>query len=293
MNNAEMDVREALDRLVRSQPPPLRTADVVAAGRRARRRRSLLAGAGTVAGVVAVLAAAAVLPAALTDRGASEATPAATTAAGPPTVPGISAAQARQVVEACVASPQLGDPISTPSDQLQLFNASQNPWGTSYLIYGPDTYLSCLDPSDGGPDRAIASVGQQQEWLLGPLAVDRAIADGALHGAPGTFTVEGRVSASVAKVQITYGSSTLTVPAVNGTFMAAVSVPDRELATGRGSFRAYDSTDHLIYASPKDSRESREEMMRTCWATPDGTVIQSALLPSGSTQKCKTAVRWR
>lgn len=296
MNDAERDVHEALDRLVGSQPPPLDNPRLMAAGRRARRRRSLLAG-GAVAGVVAVVVAAVVLPDLGSTGGDTEPARPASSPSGPAevSVPGLSPEEARRIVGDCVTSYEGSEgPIDTPTDSLQVFNSGRTPWGTSYLIFGPDVRLSCLAPSDGSGYRAHGSVGEQMEWLLGPVVVDRAIADGALNRAPGTYTVEGRVIASVVKVDVSYGSSTLSVPAVNGTFMAAVSVADRELASGRSSFRAYDSTGAVVYAAPKGEpvAKVRQDRLRTCWAAPDGTVIRPALIDSPG-QKCKTAVRWR
>ena len=116
MNDADRDVREALDRLARPAPPPLDTLGVLAAGRRARRRRSLLTAGGAVAGLVVVVAGAGLLRAGLPDPGTGGLTPAATSpapatsapAAGigwqQPPVPGLSPDEARRIARGCAES---------------------------------------------------------------------------------------------------------------------------------------------------------------------------------------------
>ncbi|HVE30984.1 MAG TPA: hypothetical protein VNC80_13035, partial [Mycobacteriales bacterium] len=237
----EQDLRDAFDRMVAAGPPPTGgTADVLAAVRQARRRRSLLTIAGAAVAAVAVLIAGSVL------LGPSSAGPTAVrptpTAPAPPTVPGVSPAEAKAVVARCLAQYRGKEWTPAARARLQLYNMGPTPWGTRYLFYGPTEYLDCLHATEGDY-RPDGSVGQQTQWLRGPVSIDRAIADGQPYDrGPGTFTVEGRVSASVAKVEITYGASKLDVPVRNGTFMAAMTITAQEVLKASASFRALDAT---------------------------------------------------
>ena len=284
----EQDLRDAFDRMVAAGPPPTGgTADVLAAARRARRRRSLLTLAGAAVAAVAVLVAGSVL------LGQTLAAPTAVrptpTAAAPPTVPGISPTQARKIVEACGA----GYSGAEPGPGLALYNAIKSPWGMRYLLYGPNTYISCLHATEG--DWRVSGDDGPTQWLRGPLAVDWSITDGLVpyDKGPGVFSAEGRVAGSVATIRVRHGSSAVTVPAVNGTFEVSLSVPAAELGSSAISFRPYDAAGHpLISQSQPTGNADGIEQLRTCWVTPDGTVLPTAL-PTQPGQKCEPAIRWR
>ena len=286
----EQDLRNAFDRMVAAGPPPPgATADVLAAGRRARRRRSLLTIAAAAVAAVAVLTAGSLLlrPA-----------PAPTTAVRPtptappaPTVPGISATQARGIVLAC-ASAYGAKP--GPAG-LQLYNAIRTPWGMRYLIYGPNTYISCLKATEG--DIRTSGRNESMQWLGGPVMVDWGIVDGAPYDrGPGVFSAEGRLAPSVATLRVRHGSSEVTVPAVNGTFMISMSIPAAELGSDEGSWVAYDSAGRrLSPPEPADPIERKVQLVKRCWVSPDGTVVlPSRLSPQpGEHQQCLPATRWR
>ena len=279
----DQDVRLAFARMVEAGPPPPSSAAALRAGRRARRRRTLLLTGTTAAGVAAVLVAAS----AFGGPGVGGATPVATTAPSPtapppPVVPGVSPAEARTIIARCLQYQRKPIPAG-----LQLFNSGPTPWGTRYSIYGPTAFVDCLHATEGDWRGGIDVEGQMQ-WLTGPLMVDRAIADGTAHDVGlGTYTIQGRVVSSVAEVEIRYGSGSMTVPAVNGTFMAAVRFPAKELMTGDSSLRALDADGRVVYASPPAS--SGHDLR--CWVTPDGTILP--VNGPGTGTKCLPATRWR
>ena len=283
----DQDVRDAFARMVASGPPPPSSADALAAGRRVRHRRTLLATGTTAAAVAAVLAASSVVGGGIGGGGGS---PAAAPAPSPtpapaPVVPGISPAQARTIIARCLPS---GKPVP---GGLQLFNAGRTPWGTRYLIYGPTTFVDCLHATEGDWRGGVTAEGQTR-WLTGPLVVDRAIGDGAPNDrGPGTFTAEGRVVAAVTRVEIRYGSSRMTVPAVNGTFMAAVKVTAADISAGPAAlFRAFGTNGQLVFESP--AADNSHPVDKRCWSAPDGTVLPENARP-GAGQKCLPATRWR
>lgn len=286
----EQDLRDAFDRMVAAGPAPTGgPADVLAAARRSRRRRSLL----TVAG--AAVAAAAVLVAGSALLGPSSAPPTAghptPTAPAPPTVPGISPTQAKRIVELCAAGYDGGE--SAPG--LQLYNAIKSPWGMRYLLYGPKTYISCLHATEG--DWRVHGENGPTQWLRGPISVDWSIADGLVpyDKGPGVYSAEGRVASSVATIRVRYGSARVTVPAVNGTFEVSLSVPGPEIVTGSrsSSIEPYDASGHPLISKPAPtSGADPYEELRTCWVTPDGTVLPTRVPPAPG-QKCKPAIRWR
>jgi hypothetical protein len=285
----EQDLRDAFDRMVAAGPPPTGgAADVLAAGRRARRRRSLL----TVAGVAA--AAAAVLVGGSVVLGPSSAAPTSvrpTPTAAPPTVPGVSPSQARRIVELCEAGYKgVG---SAPG--LALYNAIKTPWGMRYLLYGPHTYINCLHATEG--DWRVSGDDEPTQWLRGPVAVDWSITDGLVpyDKGPGVFSAVGRAAPSVATIRVRHGSSEVTVPALNGTFEVSLSVPAAELGSSAISFQPYDAAGHPLPDGvgplPSDPAERYKEI-RTCWVTPDGTVLPTVAPPEPG-QKCEPATRWR
>jgi hypothetical protein len=282
----DQDVRQAFARMVEAGPPARSSAAALTAGRRARRRRTLLLTGTAAAGVAAVLVAASAF--AGLGRGGTT-TPVASpapspTAAPAPVVPGISPAEARTIIARCLQFEKKPIPAG-----LQLFNAGPTPWGTRYSIYGPTAFVDCLHATEGDWRGGVDVRGQTQ-WLTGPLTVDRAIADGAADPRdPGTFTIQGRVVAAVAKVEIRYASGSMTVPAVNGTFMAAVPFPTSEIGTGSSSIRALDENGRVVYQSPAGDSHPLDTR---CWVTPDGTVLPVDG-PSRARQKCLPATRWR
>jgi hypothetical protein len=280
----EQDLRDAFDRMVSAGPPLAGgTDDVLAAARRARRRRSLITIAGAALAAVAVLVAGSVL------IGPSSAVPTAghptPTAPPPPTVAGISPTQARKIVEACRAGYDRPD--------LVLYNAIKSPWGMRYLLYGPNTYISCLHATQGDW-RPVRHDGPTQ-WLRGPISVDLSIADGLVpyDKGPGVFSAEGRVASSVAAVRVRYGSAQATVPAINGTFEVSLSVPGPEIVTGRTSIVPYDASGNpLIPEAMPTGSDDRLRQLRTCWVAPDGTVLLT-VAPTRPGQKCETLTPWR
>ncbi|HST66825.1 MAG TPA: hypothetical protein VLM05_16695, partial [Mycobacteriales bacterium] len=224
--------------------------------------------------------AASVLP----GPGGGDGTPAASpspTAAPAPVVPGISPAEAKDILARCYP----GEPA------LQIFNAGPTPWGTRYLVYGPDSSGDCLHATEGDYRPGVLDQGPTR-WLRGPLTVDRAIRDGQPYDrGPGTFTVQGRVVAGVTQVEIAVGASRLTVPVRNGTYMAAMTVSAHEVSqAGDARFRALDGTGRVVYASPAASRPRQVDTR--CWAAPDGTVLRGDIPPEPG-QACEPAVRWR
>jgi hypothetical protein len=289
----EQDLRDTFDRMVAAGPAPTGgTADVLAAARRARRRRSLLTVAGAAVAAVALLVAGSVL------LGPTSAAPTAVrptpTAPAPPTVPGISPTLARKIVAACAKANQVMNP-NAESDPagLELYNAITSPWGMRYLIYGPNTYIGCLHATEGD-FRASGREGPTR-WLRAPIAVDWSITDGLVphDKGPGVFSAEGRATSSVATIRVRHGSSAVTVPVVNGTFMVSLSVPAAELGSSAISFQPYDAAGHLlVFRSQPSSDADRIEQERTCWVTPDGTVLPT-VLPTLPGQKCARAIRWR
>ena len=284
----EQDLRDAFDRMVAAGPPPTGgTADVLAAVRQARRRRSLLTIAGAAVAAVAVLIAGSVL------LGPSSAAPTAVhptpTTPAPPTVPGISPSQTQRIVELCRA----GYRGAEPGPGLELYNAIRSPWGMRYLLYGPKTYISCLHATEG--DWRVHGEDGPTQWLRGPIAVDWSITDGLVpyDKGPGVFSAEGRAASSVATIRVTHGSSAVTVPAVNGTFEVSLSVPAAELGSGGISFQPYDAAGHSLISRTQSTGDAdRIEQLGTCWVTPEGTVLPTAL-PTQPGQKCKPATRWR
>ncbi|HEY6744283.1 MAG TPA: hypothetical protein VI357_01065 [Mycobacteriales bacterium] len=292
----DRDVRDAFARMVAAGPPPPTSAAALNAGRRARRRRTLLTTGTAAGGVAAVLMAGAAFGGLIgggggTPASTSAATPAPSPTAAPaPVVPGVSPAEARAIAARCLAL--VKDKWWTPAARarLQLFNVGATPWGTRYIFYGPTEYLDCLHATEGDY-RPDFSTGTSTGWLAGPLTVDRAIADGAPYDrGPGTFTVEGRVVPSVIKVEITYGRSRLTVPVLNGTFMAAMKITAQEVLHGTPSFRALDASGRVVHASTPDDPAHRKPP--GCWVTPDGTVVPDGRQPWPG-QTCLPAVRWR
>ena len=82
---------------------------------------------------------------------------------------------------------------------------------------------------------------------------------------------------SVVKWRIRYGSAETTVPAVNGTFQAALGAPYAELlGTVTSTVRAYDSAGRVVSASHPLDQWSMREQLRTCWVAPDGSVVVPA-----------------
>jgi hypothetical protein len=281
----EQDLRDAFERMVAAGPAPAGgTAEVLAAARRARRRRSLLTVAGAAAAAVAVLVAGSAL------LGPSSAAPTAVhptpTTSAPPTVPGISPSQAKRIVELCSAGYDGGESVVG----LQLYNSIRSPWGIRYLLYGPNTHISCTHATEGAWN--IDGGHGQTQWLSGPFSVDLSRADGLVpyDKGPGVYSAEGRVASSVATIRVRYGSAEVTVPAINGTFEVSLSVPGPEIVTGRSSFQAYDASGNPL-AGPT-SEADRIEQFRKCWVTPDGTVFPT-FLPRRPGQKCEPAIRWR
>jgi hypothetical protein len=288
----DRDVRDAFARMVAAGPPPPDSAAALIAGRRARRRRTLLATGSTAAGVAVILAAASVFGGlARKGDGPPVATPAPSPTAAPaPVVPGISPAEARTIAAACLAGPWAKGWTPAARARLQLYNAGRTPWGTRYLFYGPTEYLDCLHATEGDY-RPDGSVGTPTRWITGPLVVDRAIADGAPYDrGPGTFTVEGRVVASVTKVEIRYGQSRLTVPVLNGTFMAAMTITAQEVLHASASYRALDAAGRVVWTSPPYDPTSPPPS--ECWVTPDGRVLPE-IHQAVPAQKCVPAIRWR
>lgn len=165
------------------------------------------------------MAAVAVLIAGSVLLGPSSAAPTAVhptpTTPAPPTVPGISPSQAERIVELCGA----GYSGAEPGPGLELYNAIRSPWGMRYLLYGPNTYISCLHPTEGDWRARARGEDGPTQWLRGPIAVDWSITDGLVpyDKGPGVFSAEGRAASSVASIRVTHGSSAVTVPAVNGT----------------------------------------------------------------------------
>jgi hypothetical protein len=289
----EQDLRDAFDRMVAAGPPPTGgTADVLAAARRARRRRSLLTIAGAAGAVVAVLVAGSVL------LGPSSATPTArhptSTAPAPPSVRGISPTEAKKIVGSCAKAYRVTNPDAKPvSAGLELYNAIKSPWGMRYLIYGPNTYIGCLHATEG--DFGASGGDGPTQWLRAPIEVDWSITDGLVpyDKGPGVFSAEGRATGSVATIRVRHGSSAVTVPVVNGTFMVSLSVPAAELGSSAISFRPYDAAGRPVALPPQPtSGADRFEQAQTCWVTPDGTVLPT-ILPPRPGQKCEPAIRWR
>jgi hypothetical protein len=284
----EQDLRDAFDRMVAAGPPPTGgTADVLAAVRHARRRRSLLTIAGAAVAAVAVLVAGSVL------LGPSSAAPTAVhptpTTPAPPTVPGISPSQTQRIIELCRAAYRGAE----PGPGLALYNAIRSPWGMRYLLYGPKTYISCLHATEG--DWRVHGEDGPTQWLRGPIAVDWSITDGLVpyDKGPGVFSAEGRAASSVATIRVTHGSSAVTVPTVNGTFEVSLSVPAAELGSGAVSFQPYDAAGHPLVSRAQSTGDAdRIEQLGTCWVTPEGTVLPTAL-PTQPGQQCKPATRWR
>ncbi len=290
----EQDLRDAFDRMVAAGPPPTGgTADVLTAARRAGRRRSLLTIAGAAAAAVVVLIAGSVLLGP-TSAAPTSVRPTPSTVA-PPTVPGISPTQARKIIAACAESYRVSSREAKPVSAagLALYNTIRSPWGMRYLIYGPNTYIGCVHATEG--DYRASGGDGPTRWLRGPLSVDWSITDGLVpyDRGPGVFSAEGRAASSVATIRVRHGSSAVTVPAVNGTFMVSLSVPAAELGSSAISFQPYDAAGHLLVSeSEPTSDRDRLERMRTCWVSPDGTVLPT-FVPPRPGQKCEPAIRWR
>jgi hypothetical protein len=164
-----------------------------------------------------------------------------------------------------------------------------------YLLYGPKTYISCLHATEG--DWRVHGENGPTQWLRGPISVDWSIADGLVpyDKGPGVYSAEGRVASSVATIRVRYGSARVTVPAVNGTFEVSLSVPGPEIVTGSrsSSIEPYDASGHPLISKPAPtSGADPYEELRTCWVTPDGTVLPTRVPPAPG-QKCKPAIRWR
>ena len=99
--------------------------------------------------------------------------------------------------------------------------------------------------------------------------------------------VAGRVISSIAKVTVTFGSDTATVPVVNGTYLVrfvrgfGAPLPDGN----RGlTVRAYDARGELV-------GETGGTSLADCYVTPDGTKISGDR--TDPDQQCKPAERWR
>lgn len=287
----DQDIRQTFARMVAAGPPPPSSAAAVSAGRRARRRRTLVTTGTAAAGVAAVLVAASAFggigPGGGTTTAASPSP--SPTAPPAPVVPGVSPAEARTIAARCLAGGAQKGWTPAARARLQLYNMGPTPWGTRYIFYGPTEYLDCLKATEGDY-RPDGSTGTQMQWLTGPFRVDRGIADGQPYDrGPGTFSVEGRVIASVTKVEILYGASRLTVPVLNGTFMAAMTITAQEVLKANASFRALDATGRVVYASPATGSH---ELDTGCWVTPDGTILPGQNEPEPG-QKCLPAIRWR
>ena len=285
MNDTERDLHEALDRLVRSGPPPgLRSPDVLAAGRRARRRRTRLAVGGAVLSVLVVVGASAALPRILPDRASAPADGSVATQVSPgpfpsgpvreqPAVPGLSPADAQRITRACADAvdgpgtriglhPQGGKPalIDDPSapllaDVLYVHNVVRDAAGTVALLYSPfGLRMTCDVGGWGGPyDAEFAAFGSglgKPPRYAGSVWID-ILGSSATNGYKGNKAwevVAGGVDGSVARVRVAHGTATATVPVVNGTFLVRFLyevAPVRAVHHGL-TVRAYDAGGTLV-----------------------------------------------
>jgi hypothetical protein len=242
-----------------------------------------------------VLAVAAVVSATLPVR--EEGIPAATGSAGPsgstaagppgqPSVPGVSPADARRITRGC-ADAMPDDPTAPLfRDALRTYNVVRDGAGTVALIYGPNAVVTCDVDGSPRPYDPIYAVGVGlmglPDWLPGPVSVDaRWGSESARNsGGPRYDLVAGRSARGVRTVAVTYGTASMTVPTVNGTYLARfVLAPGAaSLEAGELTVRAYDARGALV----------AEFDPTKCWVTPNGVRLGG----DRTGERCAPAVRW-
>jgi hypothetical protein len=246
---------------------------IVAGERRAAARRRFGA-AGTAAAVVVGLAFG--VPAALGGHSPTKPLrqPAAgarpsLSVAGP--IPGVSAAQARQILRECRAAIRKPGPIV-------LYNSATDKAGTTSLIVGPYGFGTCGTPTVIHRARYQAL---PTEWLPGPIVIDSASAAG-----DGSWVeITGRVAPGVTHVTVTFRGEVAEADAVNGTYIARFVRPAGSKAPDVMDqiARAYDANGSWV-------GDADYAALTECYTDPQGKVVGG---PPGDPATCKQAIRWR
>jgi hypothetical protein len=213
-------------------------------------------------------------------------TPASTTTPAP-VLPGLSAAQLKEIEAGCSAIAGRGP--------AKLFNLVTDEAGKFALLYNHDTALDCTIGGKAMPYNSGLAGLQDWQWLPGELSVDlkAGSAGGSAPGGKAEYrgergyqAVAGRISSKVAKVTYTDGDRTVDAVLANGTYIARIVHSDTwkiPADTALGTVQAYDANGTLIGESAKPGDN--------CHATPEGKVIGAR--PATDPTTCLPAVRWR
>lgn len=220
-----------------------------------------------------------------------------------PTVPGFTSAALDALRATCIAKmktedegrtgfgrPAVEDEIDLAS--LHIYNVVVDQYGAMALLYARDGQGGCnwwkgttgRTPALSAPPDSSGYGAHDPAWLPGVITVDSS--NGSSGSGPDYTRWGGRVTADVTRVEVTDRGQTVSVPVVNGTYIATIGYDDQKTRQSDTHFRAFDRANTLVgeYKAPSSDDSY-------CLVTPDGEQID------GRKQKdlshCEKALPWR
>jgi hypothetical protein len=199
---------------------------------------------------------------------------------------GLSAAQTDSIIDQCLGGLSTWNGAAITRNDVNLYSIFDDSYGRVAFVAGARIAMTCQSQKGDAAYQNMGYIGPAvgaPAWMVRPVTIDAEF--GGLTGhysGPWAETAAGRVVSRATTVTFSAFGSAITVPVVNGTYVARIVFMQQSEHPANYVVTARDAAGNIVGSLAVGQG-------KTCAVTPDGVVIGD----DWGTNDCPPAVLWQ